>query len=71
MFNATKAIVIRRKDGRFFCGVSKTGRLQTAWSLAGARLFGDWQESKIFQAELAFCKRGQSAERVVVRLEDE
>ncbi len=71
MPDATKAIAIRRDDGRFYCGISKTGRLQTAWSLAGATLFQLGRETEIFQAELQFCKRGQNPHRVVVRLEVE
>lgn len=26
-------------DNRFYCGISKSGRMQTAWCLAGAMLF--------------------------------
>jgi hypothetical protein len=71
MPNAAKAIAIRREDGRFFCGLSKAGRLQTSWSLAGARLFGDWQERLILKVELLFLMRKQATSRVVVRLDDE
>ena len=73
MPNATvTAIALRRKkDGRFFSGFSKTGRLQTAWCLAGAKLFGVWQDSLIFKVELEFCKRGHVPQRVVVRLGDQ
>jgi len=68
MPDATKAIVLRINGTRFYCGVSKTNRLQTAWSLAGAKLFGEWQEAEIFQAELQVCKRGRNPERIIVRI---
>jgi hypothetical protein len=35
---AATALVIKIK-GRYFCGFGKAGQLQTAWSLAGAKLF--------------------------------
>lgn len=71
MHDDMEAIVVRRDDGRFFCGMSKAGRLQTARSLANAKLFEVWQESEISRAELEFCKRRQAPHRVAVRLATE
>ncbi len=71
MHDDMEAIVVRRNDGRFYCGMSETGRLQTARSLANAKLFEVWQESEIFAAELEFCKRRQATHRVIVRLGDQ
>ena len=69
MTDADHAIVVRRSDGRYYCGVSPAGRIQTAWSLAGAKLFGCWQDSEIIQARLELDKRGSQAECVIVRVE--
>ena len=69
--DSTKAIVVRVDGTRFYHGVSPRRRLQTAWSLAGAKLFGEWEEGQILRAELEVCKRGKKPERLVVRLEAE
>ncbi len=64
-----KAVVIIIDDKRFYCGISPKGRLQTAHSLAGAKLFGEWEEKAIFAAQLQVCKRGKTPQRMVVRME--
>lgn len=39
-YTQAHAIVIKTPSGRrFFCGFGKSQRVQTAWSLAGAKLF--------------------------------
>ena len=50
MSGETAAIKIQTKSGeRFFSGIGHSGRVQTAWSLAGAKLFlvGDDKLQKI------------------------
>lgn len=49
--NDDACAVALKVDGRFYCGVSKAGNVQTAWSLAGALLFGPWQVDQIREAE--------------------
>ena len=57
-------------NGRFYCGKSKTGRAQTAWSLAGAKLFlnnkHEYQNEKIQQAETFLKKKGYHSNRLTV-----
>lgn len=53
---------------RFFYGKSKTGRVQTAWSLAGAKMFGDWQTEEIQKAEKMLKSKGYKPERVQVHM---
>ncbi len=60
-----KAIVIKIGD-RYFSGKTKTGRLKTAWSLAGAKLFGGWSKDEIEKAETFILARGHKSERCVV-----
>ena len=54
---------------RFYSGRSKSGRLSTAWSLAGAKLFGEWDVSGIEQAERLIAQRRKPHKRIVVRIE--
>lgn len=44
--DANKAIVIF-VGKRYFAGFGARQRLQTAWSLAGARLFGVWRSDEV------------------------
>ncbi len=67
---ASKAIVIMVDGKRFYSGISPKGRMQTAWSLAGAKLFGEWRDKEIFEAQLQVCKRGKTPQRMVVRIEE-
>ena len=69
--SATKAIVLRVDGTRFYVEISKAKRLQTAWSIAGARLFGEWDDAGIEKAESQITKRGKTSERLVVTLEEE
>lgn len=62
---ATSATVLRIGE-RFFAKTSKDGRLQTAWSLAGAMMFGPWQTDDIEAAERMIHRKGKSCERVAV-----
>ena len=66
--SADRAIVLRVNNGRFFAGTSKTGRVQTAWSVAGAKLFGDWQTDKIEKAERQLFSRGKMGKRMLLLL---
>ncbi|WP_332772953.1 hypothetical protein [Phenylobacterium sp.] len=48
--DAKRAVVVmlRMHGGdRFFVKFGKAGQLQTAWSLAGATLFGPWDRERI------------------------
>ena len=40
------AIVLEIRE-RFFVGFGKNGRIKTAWSISGARLFAPWREDEI------------------------
>lgn len=31
-------------EGRFFCGWNAKGHMQTAWHVAGARVYGEWRD---------------------------
>ncbi len=44
--DATKAVVLV-VNGRYFRGFGQDGRLLTAWSLAGAKLFAHWRPEEI------------------------
>jgi len=52
-------------SGRYFAGVKKR-RVYTAWSLAGAELFGPWRLADIEKAERAIVKVGKSSVRITV-----
>lgn len=43
----TNRAVVLRIGRRFFAGFSKTGRVTTAWSLAGARIFSLFNDEDI------------------------
>ena len=43
---SNKAVIICLGE-RYFAGFGKKRRLQTAWSMAGATLFGMWQREQI------------------------
>ena len=68
MMDANKAIALRVDNERFYRGVSPKGRLQTAWSLAGATLFAEWLLDDISKAEAEIRKRGRRSRRVGVRV---
>jgi hypothetical protein len=63
------AIVIEIKD-RFFCGFGRKGRIKTAWSLAGAFLFGPWREDKITAIESKLRAKGYIPKRLNVAFQD-
>ena len=50
---------------RYYCGLSQTGRIQTAWSLPAAMLFGPCP-TDIEKAERVLAVRGYRSERVQV-----
>jgi hypothetical protein len=70
-FSGTKAIVIRVNGTRFYADISKSKRLQTAWSIAGARLFGEWDTDEVLKIEIEIAKRGKKSERLWVTLNAE
>lgn len=39
--NPDVAFVVMSGDGRYWCGFDKAGRVQWAWSVAGALMFGE------------------------------
>ena len=65
---ATRAIVLQVGE-RFFC-YYKNKRIQTAWSLAGAKLFLE-NDAKINIAENILKEKGYTSIRKLVVLQDE
>ena len=55
--NAHEAIAIL-VNGRYFRGFGRNGRLLTAWSLAGARLFAAWRPEEIEEVERRLRAKG-------------
>ena len=70
--NRNTAIVLEIKE-RFFCGFGRGGRVKTAWSLAGARLFGAWREDEIKATEKKLLLKGKwpYRRRVFLEFEDQ
>lgn len=62
-----RAVAIR-VGRRWFCRVAK-GRVLTAWSLAGAQLFGSWQKTQIGEALGRIRKAGRDGTEVVISVE--
>ncbi|EPR4993736.1 hypothetical protein ACU6DI_002781 [Vibrio navarrensis] len=53
-------IVIDTKQGqRFFCGFGKSGSVQTAWSLAGSKLFIKHDKERINQVTERLSKKNK------------
>lgn len=65
--DGNRAIVLR-VDGKFFNGISPSGRLSLAWSLPGAKLFADWQPEVIEKAEARIAKKGRKSSRQFVEI---
>ncbi|MES9872656.1 MAG: hypothetical protein ABW146_06080 [Candidatus Sedimenticola sp. 6PFRAG7] len=63
-------VIVIMVGGRYFKGKGKSGRVQTAWSLAGAKLFGDWRLEEIEKAERLLTKKGYKPERFVVSVNE-
>lgn len=61
-----QAIALRTSAGRWFHNQSKKGRICTAWSLAGARLFSDVSRADLEKAETALKRKGHKPRRVIV-----
>jgi len=53
---------------RFSRGISPSKRLETAWSLAGAKLFGRWDIKELEKAEKEVRKRKRACCRATVRV---
>jgi hypothetical protein len=64
----SNAIVIMIED-RFFSGFGKNGRIQTAWSLAGAHLFGPWRIDEIEAIKRKLKAKGKQPLRFYVELQ--
>lgn len=64
----TSAVVLEVGD-RFFIGFGRVGQVQTAWSLAGATMFGPWQEGEIRHAEAGLEAKGKRSRRRFVMLQ--
>lgn len=65
--STTSATAIQVND-RFFYGKSKTGRMQSAWSLAGAKLYRPTHDKEIKADELFLHQKGYKTKKVVVRV---
>lgn len=63
-----KTAIVLVVDGRFFSGTTKNRRLQTAWSLPGAKLFASWEEGKIKAAEALLRSKGKAPGRLGVEV---
>lgn len=57
-----------RVGNRWFVRFSK-GRALTAWSLAGATLFGPWRQFEVAQTIERIKKRGREVSWVIVSVE--
>lgn len=64
MAQAGKAVAVKLGD-RYFYGFGPSGRVLTAWSLAGAALFGEWQDGLV-KVERKLLAVGKMPRRVVV-----
>jgi hypothetical protein len=65
-----QAIVIKiigRRDTRFFAYQVK-GRITTAWCLAGAKMFGEWDVKEITKAESLLTTKGYTIKRSIVQV---
>lgn len=51
---------------RYFCKFGKGGSVQTAWSLAGARFFGDWNFVEIDELKTKLISKGKNPVAVLV-----
>ena len=71
VYPGTAVVLLVHTPGgdRFYCGVSKAKRLQTAWSLAGAKLFGPWDIKGIEKAEKEILKRKRTSRRVMASVQ--
>lgn len=65
--NAIAIAVLTPSGRRYFYGFGNKGQLQTAWSLAGAKLFGAWQAEEVKKAERQIEAKGyRRIERVTI-----
>lgn len=62
---ADRAVVIQLGD-RYFYGFGQGGRVLTAWSLAGAALFGARFDDKLLTVEKKLLALGKLPRRVTV-----
>lgn len=67
-----KAVVLVLAEGRYFCRFGRNGQVLTAWSLAGAHLFGfrKIDNPDLTDAERRLTQRGKAFRRVTVGLLD-
>ena len=59
------AVVLVVND-RYFVKFQKNGSVQTAWSLAGARFFGDWDFVSVDEVKTKLISKGKTPIAVVV-----
>lgn len=64
MDDRNKAVVL--KVGNRFFRAFKNRRIQTAWSLAGAKLFGNWDELNISKTEKLLKEKGYISTRILI-----
>lgn len=55
-------------NGRFFYRFGKSGQVLTSWSLAGAELFGSWQEDLIANVEARLARKGKRTHRYAIQI---
>ena len=60
--------IVLKVGNRFYVETGKK-RISTAWSLAGATLYGAWREDDIHKAEMKLYKKGYTSERLTVRID--
>ena len=68
---AKNSAVVIEIEGRFFYGFGKNGRIKTAWSLAGALVFGLWREEEIQAVENKLKAKGKVSKRMIIVLREE
>jgi hypothetical protein len=57
--------------GRFFAGFGKAWRVQSAWSIAGAKRFGTWDPTAILNAQNVLMAKGYTSKTRLLKLTSE
>lgn len=70
MGEANAAIVLKVGE-RYYNGRTKAGRVQLAWSLAGAYLFAPWRLDLLEEIEKRLRAKGYAPRRVILEAKEE